>query len=279
MYIYFTLVLTLIDIQRKRERKIPKYRIIENSNQSYDLSKMHHHHLFFDALNASPALHHRRHKSLSAQLHLSHIERAAIELNMKIPSKHTSTTPISRRKTDNYKKHKRKNSVSNSINYSNNASFARRFVSAFAGHMPSNVNGAQFRNRRNSSFSTYDQNTFPVESATNQHGNGNGNGNIKYNKNKIYVTRTRQRSNGQIMDRNDDSGASQLQNDELTFNKEHSYCCLHELPDWYSPYTHILNGYRLNYSPKEALRSAFKWHNETLNIWTGLCLYVFLSLA
>lgn len=44
---------------------------------------------------------------------------------------------------------------------------------------------------------------------------------------------------------------------------------LDELPEWYDAYDHVYHGYRLNYSLKEALQSAFSIkHNEFVNFWT-----------
>lgn len=42
---------------------------------------------------------------------------------------------------------------------------------------------------------------------------------------------------------------------------------------------YIQRGYRLNYSYKDAFRSIFSWHNDTLNIWThlmGIVYYLFM---
>jgi len=43
-----------------------------------------------------------------------------------------------------------------------------------------------------------------------------------------------------------------------------------DLPQWYAVYPGIYGGYRAVMSPWEAAKSAFQWHNETLNIYTHL---------
>jgi hypothetical protein len=41
-----------------------------------------------------------------------------------------------------------------------------------------------------------------------------------------------------------------------------------ELPSYFLGYPGILTGYRVNFSAQMCLRSLFRWHNETLNVWT-----------
>jgi len=41
-----------------------------------------------------------------------------------------------------------------------------------------------------------------------------------------------------------------------------------ELPDYMKDNEFIHNYYRANWPLKEALFSIFRWHNETLNVWT-----------
>ncbi|XP_058115640.1 heptahelical transmembrane protein ADIPOR1 [Magnolia sinica] len=53
-----------------------------------------------------------------------------------------------------------------------------------------------------------------------------------------------------------------------------------ELPDYMKDNEYILNYYRVNWPLKEAFFSVFRWHNETLNIWTHLIgFFVFLGLT
>lgn len=56
----------------------------------------------------------------------------------------------------------------------------------------------------------------------------------------------------------------------------------HELPDYMKDNEYILNYYRANWPIKEAFFSMFRWHNETLNVWThllGFLLFVGLTVA
>lgn len=41
-----------------------------------------------------------------------------------------------------------------------------------------------------------------------------------------------------------------------------------ELPEYMKDNEYILNYYRANWPLKQALFSIFRWHNETLNVWT-----------
>lgn len=43
-----------------------------------------------------------------------------------------------------------------------------------------------------------------------------------------------------------------------------------ELPEYMKDNEFILNYYRANWPLKEALFSIFRWHNETLNVWTSV---------
>ncbi|KAK6151709.1 hypothetical protein DH2020_014344 [Rehmannia glutinosa] len=67
-------------------------------------------------------------------------------------------------------------------------------------------------------------------------------------------------------------------------NKGEKYPLLsyHELPDYMKDNEYILDYYRANWPIKEAFFSLFRWHNETLNVWThllGFLLFVGLTLA
>ncbi|KAL4323960.1 hypothetical protein GQ457_11G017760 [Hibiscus cannabinus] len=53
-----------------------------------------------------------------------------------------------------------------------------------------------------------------------------------------------------------------------------------ELPEYMKDNEFILNYYRVNWPLKEAFFSLFRWHNETLNVWTHLLGFVlFLGLT
>lgn len=41
-----------------------------------------------------------------------------------------------------------------------------------------------------------------------------------------------------------------------------------ELPEYMKDNEYILRYYRVNWPLKQALFSVFRWHNETLNVWT-----------
>lgn len=55
-----------------------------------------------------------------------------------------------------------------------------------------------------------------------------------------------------------------------------------DLPDYMKDNEYILNHYRANWPLKQALLSTFRWHNETLNVWThliGFILFVGLTFT
>ncbi|KAL2465560.1 Heptahelical transmembrane protein 1 [Abeliophyllum distichum] len=73
-------------------------------------------------------------------------------------------------------------------------------------------------------------------------------------------------------------------NKKMGRNKRRIYRLLsfHELPDYMKDNEYILNYYRVNWPLKEAFFSLFRWHNETLNVWThlvGFILFLGLTIA
>ncbi|KAJ9163054.1 hypothetical protein P3X46_022769 [Hevea brasiliensis] len=73
--------------------------------------------------------------------------------------------------------------------------------------------------------------------------------------------------------------------DDGTLNKEIKRCGLKsfwELPEYMKDNEFILSYYRVSWPLKEALFSIFRWHNETLNVWThliGFLLFLGLTIA
>ena len=79
-----------------------------------------------------------------------------------------------------------------------------------------------------------------------------------------------------------DSNENDNNNDEKIIENKQKISrlvCKKELPPWYSHYKFVLNGYRINYSIKDAFKSMFQWHNETANIYTELLPALFLMIS
>ncbi|KAK8602127.1 hypothetical protein V6N13_058219 [Hibiscus sabdariffa] len=86
--------------------------------------------------------------------------------------------------------------------------------------------------------------------------------------------------NGKKLGHDDD----RLQVSNKDENRSSSYVLVSykELPEYMKDNEFILNYYRANWSLKEALFSIFRWHNETLNVWThllGFLLFLGLTMA
>jgi hypothetical protein len=56
-------------------------------------------------------------------------------------------------------------------------------------------------------------------------------------------------------------------------------CTADELPSFFLGYPGILTGYRVNFSAQLCLKSLFRWHNETLNVWTEFVPMLFCFVA
>ncbi|KAK4369951.1 hypothetical protein RND71_009426 [Anisodus tanguticus] len=65
-------------------------------------------------------------------------------------------------------------------------------------------------------------------------------------------------------------------------NNNYPLVYYHELPEYMKDNEFILNYYRADWPIKQALFSIFRWHNETLNVWThllGFILFVALAIS
>ncbi|KAG8367451.1 hypothetical protein BUALT_Bualt16G0073500 [Buddleja alternifolia] len=84
------------------------------------------------------------------------------------------------------------------------------------------------------------------------------------------------------MDQEQDQSSSKKKIDSRNKGKRFHLLSFKELPDYMKDNEYILNYYRANWPIKEALFSLFRWHNETLNVWThllGFLLFVGLTVA
>lgn len=55
-------------------------------------------------------------------------------------------------------------------------------------------------------------------------------------------------------------------------SKRYGLVSFWELPEYMKDNEYVLHYYRANWPIKEALFSIFRWHNETLNVWTYVLL-------
>ncbi|XP_057768007.1 heptahelical transmembrane protein 1-like [Salvia miltiorrhiza] len=73
-----------------------------------------------------------------------------------------------------------------------------------------------------------------------------------------------------------------IDDDDDDDGKNYRFLSFNELPEYMKDNEYILDYYRANWPLKEALFSIFRWHNETLNVWThllGFMLFVGLTVA
>ncbi|KAK4344380.1 hypothetical protein RND71_037474 [Anisodus tanguticus] len=71
-------------------------------------------------------------------------------------------------------------------------------------------------------------------------------------------------------------------NIERSKSEKYPLISYHELPEYMKDNEFIMNYYRANWPLKEAFFSIFRWHNETLNVWThliGFILFMVLTIA
>lgn len=59
-----------------------------------------------------------------------------------------------------------------------------------------------------------------------------------------------------------------MSQNERNRSKRYPLLCFWELPEYMKDNEYILRYYRANWPLKQALFSVFRWHNETLNVWT-----------
>ena len=55
---------------------------------------------------------------------------------------------------------------------------------------------------------------------------------------------------------------------DVVKSKRYPLLSFKELPDYMKDNEYILRYYRANWPLKQAFFSVFRWHNETLNVWT-----------
>ncbi|KAF2310588.1 hypothetical protein GH714_015051 [Hevea brasiliensis] len=89
---------------------------------------------------------------------------------------------------------------------------------------------------------------------------------------KAYKNKQKKKKGGDLEDHGTQNEA----------NKRYAFMSFWELPEYMKDNEFILRYYRVNWPLKEALFSIFRWHNETLNIWThllGFLLFGGLTMA
>lgn len=63
--------------------------------------------------------------------------------------------------------------------------------------------------------------------------------------------------------------------EEVVEKRQYYLCDIHACPDYLRDNEFLLSYYRADFSYGQAFSSLFKWHNETVNIWTHLLGFVF----
>ncbi|XP_016476777.2 heptahelical transmembrane protein 1 [Nicotiana tabacum] len=86
----------------------------------------------------------------------------------------------------------------------------------------------------------------------------------------------------QNLDSNRNCYSKKMEKNGIRKREKYPLISYDELPEYMKDNEYILNYYRANWPLKEAFFSIFRWHNETLNVWThliGFILFMVLTIA